>query len=68
MKRAYVCDYCNFVGTRKEVKKHEEFCDKNPNAYPRMRDLARCFKCDKWERCNLVYENRCFVEKGADNE
>lgn len=70
MKRAYKCDYCNFVGTRKEVKEHEDFCYKNPTARPRMRDLVRCSKCDNWEICSIynknVYENFCFVGKRSE--
>ena len=29
MKQLYKCEYCNFIGTEEEVKKHEEICELN---------------------------------------
>lgn len=38
MKPVYKCDYCSFMGTEDEVKKHEPDCTENY-------DMKNCYTC-----------------------
>lgn len=38
MKEVFKCDYCNYIGTKEEVKEHERKCLSNP-------DVKCCYNC-----------------------
>ena len=39
MKPVFKCDYCTFMGTKEEVKKHEPDCTRNYN-------MKSCYTCE----------------------
>lgn len=42
MKPVFKCDYCTFMGTKEEVKKHEPDCVRNYN-------MRSCYTCEHAE-------------------
>ena len=56
MKPAYKCDYCKFIGTKEEVKEHEQKCTDNY-------DRRNCYTCEHKHLVNLSkYSCDCGVE------
>lgn len=53
MKQVFKCEYCRFIGTKKEVKDHEEVCINNP-----------AVKC--CQNCRYARENPYTISFGFD--
>lgn len=47
MKPVYKCDYCSFMGTKEETKKHESECRENY-------DLMSCYTCKHRGKMTMV--------------
>lgn len=56
MKPVFKCDYCDFMGTEKEVKEHESKCTEN---YTRK----SCYTCQHRKFVNLTqFHCKCGIE------
>lgn len=56
MKQAFICDYCNFIGTEKAVKEHEPKCMEN---YTRR----SCYTCKHADAAWFLNIARCKLGK-----
>lgn len=53
MKPVFKCEYCNFIGTEKEIEEHEKVCINNP-------DVKCC------QNCRYARENPYTISFGYD--
>lgn len=53
MKPVFKCEYCNFIGTEKEIEEHEKVCINNP-------DVKCC------QNCRYAYEDTYAITSGFD--
>lgn len=55
MKPVYKCDYCNFMGTKEVVEKHEPECWDNY-------DMRSCFTCEHRDFEGLAFKCDAGIE------
>lgn len=56
MEQLYICQFCNMIGTKKDIFEHEKICSRNP-------DLKMCDSCSNRVYLEGVVTNTCKLNK-----